>query len=345
MRVKFSRCNSADLATIPISDGQLIYVKDNGNGYMDVGNTRIQLTNTVVKALVDTNTQGLIDTNIRIDNIRAMKSFTDYPSIITNGTTAQLFSSIDELNLGAGTILLGGCSLTDGPFIGNEEVKVEVYPNHVFHGVLTSTNVAPYEWTIQYWHGGTWTPRSQSSWGSISGDITRQEDLQTALSGKASKVNGHQVVNGEVTIPANASFPEDMFTQTFNNIEDFCNYFHTHHEDLCVQGACFQGTFRNILDMPSSDNGGELILKVFEYNNLYQIDFYSTNTNPHHWYTMYMGTQQFPWIGMVQNASELAYDNTSSGLTATTVQGAIDEIATMFTNISNRLDSINGEVI
>ena len=50
MKVKFSRCNSNNLATIPQTDGQLIYTKDTGECYLDVNNTRNKVSDIVIVA-------------------------------------------------------------------------------------------------------------------------------------------------------------------------------------------------------------------------------------------------------------------------------------------------------
>ena len=47
MKVKFSRCNSNELASLPTVDGQLTYVKDTGENYLDVGPTRNKITDIV----------------------------------------------------------------------------------------------------------------------------------------------------------------------------------------------------------------------------------------------------------------------------------------------------------
>ena len=47
MKVKFSRCNSSDLASLPLVDGQLTYVKDTGENYLDVGATRNKISDMV----------------------------------------------------------------------------------------------------------------------------------------------------------------------------------------------------------------------------------------------------------------------------------------------------------
>lgn len=49
MKVKFSRCTSSNLANVPRVDGQLIYVKDTQEVYMDVGNTRNNISNFLKK--------------------------------------------------------------------------------------------------------------------------------------------------------------------------------------------------------------------------------------------------------------------------------------------------------
>ena len=38
-------------------------------------------------------------------------------------------------------------------------MKVEIYSNNVFHATMTSTDIEPYEWIIQYWKGNEkWRP-------------------------------------------------------------------------------------------------------------------------------------------------------------------------------------------
>lgn len=44
MKVKFSRCTSSNLANVPQVDGQLIYIKDTNEIYMDVGNSRTKIS-------------------------------------------------------------------------------------------------------------------------------------------------------------------------------------------------------------------------------------------------------------------------------------------------------------
>ena len=194
--IKFRRCNKLTLQTIPVADGQLIYTKDTGECYIDVNETRIRvidkdLTDTVTNlestveqyktslessisdnlSKINANTQEIETLSNKVTTLEnniltmeAMHSFDDYPTLVTNGTTAQLFESVKSLNLKVGAILLGGTELTDindvAPGMTNEEMKIEVYPNDVFHATMTSTNISPYEWTIQYHNGiGTWIPR------------------------------------------------------------------------------------------------------------------------------------------------------------------------------------------
>lgn len=168
MKVKFSRCLSSSLADVPVVDGQLLFVKDLGECYLDVGTARIKIedkellekVNTIETTIESFKTE-MDDEIKRIDhaiaNIEAMHGFEEYEGIVTNGTTADFFESIKALNLNPGTMLLGATQLTDiedvAPGMKNEEMKVEVYPDGVFHGTMTSTDVAPYHWTIQYWHG------------------------------------------------------------------------------------------------------------------------------------------------------------------------------------------------
>nr|DAO22934.1 MAG TPA: hypothetical protein [Caudoviricetes sp.] len=97
-----------------------------------------------------------------------MQAFENYPSLVTDGTTDTFFESVKALNLPTGTLLLGRTTLTDisnvAPNMGNEEMKVEIYPNNIIRGIMTSTNVSPYEWTIQWGQSDAkWIPSVISS--------------------------------------------------------------------------------------------------------------------------------------------------------------------------------------
>lgn len=181
MKVKFSRCQSNSLTDVPIIDGQLIFVKDNGECYLDVGSQRVRIEDkiliekvTSLETLIDTykesideqlntHTEEIAQIKHDIANIEAMHLFSEYEGLVTNGTTVEFFESVKALNLNPGTIILGGTKLTDiqdvAPGMLNEEMKVEIYPNNVFHATMTSTDVEPYEWIIQYWKGNEkWRP-------------------------------------------------------------------------------------------------------------------------------------------------------------------------------------------
>lgn len=101
----------------------------------------------------------------RIERIVPLVSFDLYPSLVTNKTTSEFFDSVIALNLPTGSMLLGATRLTDISDVAsemmNEEMRVEIYPNNVIHGTMTSTDIEPYEWTIQYMKGKTnkWIPR------------------------------------------------------------------------------------------------------------------------------------------------------------------------------------------
>ena len=47
MKVKFSRCNSNNLTNVPQVDGQMTFVKDTQDIYMDVGNNRTKVTDII----------------------------------------------------------------------------------------------------------------------------------------------------------------------------------------------------------------------------------------------------------------------------------------------------------
>jgi len=68
MKVKFSRCTSNGLTNVPQVDGQLIYVKDTSEVYMDVGNSRNKLSDVVDVADIS-NVQNPITSKIYFDGV------------------------------------------------------------------------------------------------------------------------------------------------------------------------------------------------------------------------------------------------------------------------------------
>ena len=135
MKVKFSRCQSNSLTDVPIIDGQLIFVKDNGECYLDVGSQRVRIEDkiliekvTSLETLIDTykesideqlntHTEEIAQIKHDIANIEAMHSFSEYEGLVTNGTTVEFFESVKALNLNPGTIILGGTRLTDIQYV------------------------------------------------------------------------------------------------------------------------------------------------------------------------------------------------------------------------------------
>lgn len=191
MKVKFSRCLSSNLTSVPVVDGQLIFVKDLGECYLDVGTARIKIedkeliekVNTIETTIESFKTD--VDAEIArleeaIATVEAMHGFDEFEGIVTDGTTNDFFNSIKALNLNPGTMLLGATQLTDienvAPGMNNEEMKVEVYPNGVFHATMTSTDVEPYTWSIQWWKG-----TEQWIVGGISASTTSFDNTETNL--------------------------------------------------------------------------------------------------------------------------------------------------------------------
>lgn len=76
---------------------------------------------------------------------------------VTNGTTEELCVSIENNpNVRTGHSFMGGVTLSDMPFSGNSECKIDVIKNSFGDTIialeLISANVAPYRWYGMYWH-------------------------------------------------------------------------------------------------------------------------------------------------------------------------------------------------
>lgn len=194
MKVKFSRCTSSNLTNVPIVDGQLIYTKDTGELYLDVGDNRKQITdviyvddittinpienkiycdlktNKLYRSIILDDQSTLIDlsgaskeyVDTAIANYVPLRSFPDGVNI--SGTTKQFFTSIQDLNLPTGSMLLGLVKLTDMPTgLKQAEVQVEVFNNGVLYCTMKSADTAPYAWICNSFNYNGWEADSAPS--------------------------------------------------------------------------------------------------------------------------------------------------------------------------------------
>ena len=157
-----------------------------------------------------------------------MQSFENYPSLVTNKTTDEFFESVKALNLPTGTLLLGGTTLTDisnvAPGMGNEEMKVEIYPNNIIRGIMTSTNVSPYEWTIQRGQSNAkWIPSVISSGTEaqkISTDIVVDNGKSIAVASEDGNSSSALSANTDGTITATVKVGEETTTEQVAYVSD-----------------------------------------------------------------------------------------------------------------------------
>lgn len=157
-----------------------------------------------------------------------MQSFENYPSLVTNKTTNEFFESVKALNLPTGTLLLGGTTLTDisnvAPDMVNEEMKVEIYPNNIIRGIMTSTNVSPYEWTIQWGQSNAkWIPSVISSGTEaqkISTDIVVDNGKSIAVASEDGNSSSALSANTDGTITATVKVGEEITTEQVAYVSD-----------------------------------------------------------------------------------------------------------------------------
>ena len=157
-----------------------------------------------------------------------MQAFENYPSLVTNKTTNEFFESVKALNLPTGTLLLGGTMLTDisdvAPGMGNEEMKVEIYPNNIIRGIMTSTNVSPYEWTIQWGQSNAkWIPSVISSGTDvqkISTNIVVDNGKSIAVASEDGNSSSALSANTDGTITATVKVGEETTTEQVAYVSD-----------------------------------------------------------------------------------------------------------------------------
>lgn len=157
-----------------------------------------------------------------------MQAFENYPTLVTNGTTDEFFQSVKALNLPTGTLLLGRTTLTDindvAPNMGNEEMKVEIYPNGIIRGIMTSTNVSPYEWTIQWGQlDAKWIPSVISSGTDtqkISTDVIVDKGKSIAVASEDGNASSALSANADGTMTATVKVGEDTKTEQVAYVSD-----------------------------------------------------------------------------------------------------------------------------
>jgi hypothetical protein len=157
-----------------------------------------------------------------------MQAFSNYPTLVTNKTTDEFFQSVKTLNLPTGTLLLGGTTLTDisdvAPGMGNEEMKVEIYPNNIIRGIMSSTNISPYEWTIQWGQSNAkWIPTVISSGTEtqkISTDIVVDSGKSIAVANEDGTSSSALSANNDGTITATVKVGEETTTEQVAYVSD-----------------------------------------------------------------------------------------------------------------------------
>lgn len=157
-----------------------------------------------------------------------MQSFDNYPTLVTNKTTDEFFQSVKDLNLPTGTLLLGGTTLTDieavAPGMGNEEMKVEIYPNGIIRGTMSSTNISPYEWSIQWGQGNAkWIPAVISSGTDkqvISTDVVVDNGKSIAVATEDGTSSSALSANTDGTITAKVTVGEETTMEKVAYVSD-----------------------------------------------------------------------------------------------------------------------------
>lgn len=157
-----------------------------------------------------------------------MQAFSNYPTLVTNKTTDEFFQSVKALNLPTGTLLLGGTTLTDisdvAPGMYNEEMKVEIYPNNIIRGIMSSTNISPYEWTIQWGQSNAkWIPTVISSGTEtqkISTDIVVDSGKSIAVANEDGTSSSALSANNDGTITATVKVGEETTTEQVAYVSD-----------------------------------------------------------------------------------------------------------------------------
>lgn len=265
-----------------------------------------------------------------------------FPSgLDTSHTTQDFITSIKALNLSSGSTYLGGVNLTDMPFLGNGEVEFYVYPGNVIYLVLRSANISPYMWECNSHTFRGWEAVGKAYTDNALTNYVQNTDYATGNTGGLIKTG-----NG--------------FSATSNGYLTTSSY--TYPEYITKANAIFigKGTLETIINSSILKTGsttpttstvgyrvGQLYLNTTD-NKVYQliaIDDTDPNAIVYTW-------QQLVTISDLSNytpaSSATTFDNTGTGLQATNIQDAIEEllskISTLETTVG-QVDEILDEII
>lgn len=185
MKVKFSRCNSNDLTTLDLVDGQLIYVKDTNEHYLDVGTARHKISDVI---FVD-NEESLDSLEDKLPNkiyyVQGTKKLLHY-----NGAD---FDTLNEIDV----------SSTDIEFTATDDITADTVQEAIIsvnNSVKSNTSSIS---TIQQQISNILTKNTEqdTSISSIESQITQIEsDVEDLKDNTLSKTTVLPVMDGEASI-------------------------------------------------------------------------------------------------------------------------------------------------
>lgn len=103
------------------------------------------------------------------DYVDNKSTFKPYPAeFVTNLTTAQFLTSIENQDLPVGNVYLWQVSLSDMPVWVNVQAEVEVYiyPQNIVYCIMRSAEVVPYVWQVNSYSNRWWEPIANQYTGS-----------------------------------------------------------------------------------------------------------------------------------------------------------------------------------
>lgn len=122
------------------------------------------------------------------DYVDSKSTFKPYPEeFVTNWTTAQFLTSIENQNLPVWDVYLWQVSLSDMPawVSVQAEVEVYIYPQNVAYCIMRSADVSPYIWrcsSYQYrWWEAIWGWATYTAWNGINIDANDEISVDTSV--------------------------------------------------------------------------------------------------------------------------------------------------------------------
>ena len=373
MKVQHSIVNNNKLNTVPVVDGQVVYVKDTHDLYFDVNNTRTKATDIIFVDTLQERDAIQSPTPNKVYCVEEDNKFYRYENnewVLVGGeeVTPQVFywdGNQQQAGLDFWTNIYKiqkttPCIVVHTEKIFNAGVQYKTFVWHYYNNLPTGgatttySNVGSWDFNQYGTSSGfnVYTVVRASLYFKITNDVvttiyysTEVQDINYLDTQK--NVAGNYVPQYNNS-PANKKYVDDSFDnyvpmRAFPQGVDI-----THTTTVFLNsikalnlntGDMLLGTV-HLTDMPDGIvTGAEVKIEVYD-NNVIYATMTSSNVAPYVWTC---NSHSFRGWEAAYRATEAVFDNTGTDLSSTNVEDAIVELNTKIGSLNTLIEEINGE--